>query len=212
MVQGKNIVSDGPSPPSVQPPEEEELFPTPFPHIPVGGRLAHFLNQWQLITSDKWAPSILRGGGGGGSGTSVPESTSIVISSSNMSVTRDPDRNLFLQEEVHTLLQKGAVELVNPPLTPGFYSHLFLVPEKNGKTIPVIDLSILNQHLIVPNFKMETNRSIRGSIHLGMWTTSLDLTDGYFHIPISPKFLRFVWEDRVYTLSRRCLLAYLQPF
>jgi hypothetical protein len=33
---------------------------------------------------------------------------------------------------------------------------------------------------------METNRSIRGSILLGMWTTSLR------------KFLKFVWEDRVY--------------
>jgi hypothetical protein len=116
-----------------------------------------------------------------------------------MSVTRDPDRNLLLQEEVHTLLQKGTVELVNPPLTPGFYSHLF------GKMRPVIGLSVLNQHLIVPNFKMETNRSIRGSIHLGMWTTSLDLTDGYFHIPISPKFrkfLIFVWEDGVYAFKR----------
>jgi hypothetical protein len=121
-----------------------------------------------------------------------------------MSVTRDPDRNLLLQEEVHTLLQKGAVEFVNPPLTPGFYSRLFLVPKKNGKMRPVIDLSVLNQHLIVPHFKMETNRSIRGSIDLGMWTTSLDLTDAYFHIPISPKFrkfMRFVWEDRVYAFK-----------
>jgi hypothetical protein len=121
-----------------------------------------------------------------------------------MSVTRDPDRNLLLQEEVHTLLQNGAVEFVNPPLTPGFYSRLFLVPKKNGKMRPVIDLSVLNQHLIVPHFKMETNRSIRGSIDLGMWTTSLDLTDAYFHIPISPKFrkfMRFVWEDRVYAFK-----------
>jgi hypothetical protein len=94
----------------------------------------------------------------------------------------------LLQEEVHTLLQKGAVELVNPPLTPGFYSRLFLVPKKSVKMRPVIDLCVLNQHLIVRHFKMETNRSIRGSIHLGMWTTSLDLTDAYFHIPISPKF------------------------
>jgi hypothetical protein len=66
--------------------------------------------------------------------------------------TRDPDRNLLLQEEVHILLQKGAVELVNPPLTPGFYSRLFLVPKKNGKMRPVIDLSVLNQHLIVRKY------------------------------------------------------------
>jgi hypothetical protein len=119
-------------------------------------------------------------------------------------VTKDPDRNLLLQEEVHTLLQKGAVVLMNHLLTPGFYSRLILVPKKNGKMRPVIDLSVLNQHLMVPHFKMETNRSIRGSIHLGMWTTSVDLTDAYFHIPISPKlckFLRFVWEDRVYAFK-----------
>jgi hypothetical protein len=56
----------------------------------------------------------------------------------------------------------------------------------------------------VPHFKMETNISIRGSIHLGMWTTSLNLTDADFYIPISPKFrkfLRFVWEDRVYAFK-----------
>jgi hypothetical protein len=39
-------------------------------------------------------------------------------------------------------------------------SRLFLVPKKNGKMRPVINLSVLNQHLIVPHFKMETNRSI----------------------------------------------------
>jgi hypothetical protein len=78
-----------------------------------------------------------------------------------MSVTRDPDRNLLRQEEVHTLLQKGAVKLVNPLLAAGVYSRLFLVPKKNGKMRPVIDLSVLNQHLIVLHFKMETTRSIR---------------------------------------------------
>ena len=48
---------------------------------------------------------------------------------------------------------------------------------------------------------METNRSIRSCIHPGMWTTSLDLMDAYFHIPIAPpfrKFLRFDWDNTVY--------------
>ena len=48
-----------------------------FQH-PMRGRLSHFLNQRQLITSDKWILSVLRGG----VWTSVSESTSIVISSS----------------------------------------------------------------------------------------------------------------------------------
>ncbi|VDI56241.1 Hypothetical predicted protein [Mytilus galloprovincialis] len=69
---------------------------------------------------------------------------------------------------------------------------------------PVLDLSVLNQYLVVPHFKMETNRSIRSTIHLGIWTTSLDLMDAYFHIPISHKFrhfLRLVWADKVYSFK-----------
>jgi hypothetical protein len=73
---------------------------------------------------------------------------------------------------------------------------------------PVIDLFVLNQHLIVPHFKMETNRSIRGSIHLGMSTTSLDLTYAYFHMPISPQVslvpeicLGILFQDDAFGLS-----------
>ena len=38
----------------------------------------------------------------------------------------------------------------------GFYSKLYLVPKKNGKLCPIIDLSILNQYLNKQPFKMET--------------------------------------------------------
>jgi hypothetical protein len=100
-----------------------------------------------LITSDKWVLSVLRGVWGlEFQFQSRPPLSSVPL---NMSVTRDPDRTLLLQEEVHTLLQKGAVELVNPPLTPGFYSRLFLVPKKNGKMRPVIDLSVCGQRLSI---------------------------------------------------------------
>jgi hypothetical protein len=39
----------------------------------------------------------------------------------------------------------------------------------------------------------------------GMLTTKLDLSDAYFHIPISlvsRKFLRFVWKNKVYQPGR----------
>ena len=64
----------------------------------------------------------------------------------------------------------------------------------------MVDLSILNSYLSVLHFKMEINRSIRACILPGMLTTKLDLSDAYFHIPISLaswKFLRFVW-NKVY--------------
>jgi hypothetical protein len=54
---------------------------------------------------------------------------------------------------------------------------------------------------------METNRSIRASILPGMWSTSLDLTDAYFHCPISVafrKYLRFVWDNNVFQFRASC--------
>ncbi|VDH94414.1 Hypothetical predicted protein [Mytilus galloprovincialis] len=105
----------------------------------------------------------------------------------SLSHTQDPVKCQLLSVEVDTMLQKAAIEEVSIlTLSPGFYSRLFLVPKKTGGMRPVIDLSILNKFLIVPHFKMETNRSIRASILPGMWTTSLDLSDAYFHIPIFP--------------------------
>ncbi|VDI40423.1 Hypothetical predicted protein, partial [Mytilus galloprovincialis] len=154
----------------------------------VGGRLSHFLDQWALITSDKWVLSILRRG----LELQFLEQPPLSPVPINLSVTKDSQKNQLLQNEVNILIQKGGLEEVNPPFHLGFYSRLFLVPKKNGKMRPVLDLSVLNQYLVVPHFKMETNRSIRSTIHLGTWTTSLDLMDAYFHIPISHKFRHFL--------------------
>jgi hypothetical protein len=102
---------------------------------------------------------------------------------------------------VYVVLQKSAIEQVPTSfLDPGFYSRLFLVPKKTGGMRPIIDLSILNAYLVVPHFKMETNRSTRASILPEVWSTSLDLADAYFHCPISAafgKYLRFVWNNKV---------------
>ena len=60
---------------------------------------------------------------------------------------------------------------------------------------------MLNNHLHVPTFKMETAESIRKSIRKGEWVTSIDLTDAYFHVPIHPqsqKYLRFQTKKGVF--------------
>ena len=173
-------------------------FQTPSPQIPVGGRLTHFLKEWENITQDSWVLSVIRGGLFLQFHT-LPPLSEIPIS---LSHTHIQEKHLLLSQEVLSLMSKGAIEIVQDPgLIPGFYSRLFLVTKKTGVFRPVIDLSILNTFLIIPHFKMETNRSIRQCILPDMWVTSLDLTDAYFHIPIAPscrKYLRSVLDNVVY--------------
>lgn len=99
------------------------------------------------------------------------------------------------------MLVKQAIVKVTDPYTPGFYSLIFLVPKRNGKWRPVIDLSALNEYLIVDKFKMTTPQSTRLALSQGDWAISLDLKDAYFHIPIHPgfwKYLRFAVEGMTY--------------
>ena len=106
----------------------------------------------------------------------------------------------MLQEEVLSLLKKGAVEEVSMT-SPGFYGRLFCVPKASGGWRPVLDLSALNRFLQEVPFRMETASSIREAVRPGDWGASLDLTDAYFHVPIAKadrKWLRFVWEGRVF--------------
>ena len=96
------------------------------------------------------------------------------------------------------------MERVRNPGTPGFYSRLFLVPKKNGKLRPVIDLSLLNHYIHKQHFKIETVKSVRQSIMYNDWAVSTDLTDAYVHIPIHPisrKYMRFVYDHQVFQFT-----------
>ena len=97
-----------------------------------------------------------------------------------------------VNQSVQELRNKGAIEPA--PLTPGFYSRLFLVLKATGEWRPIIDLSSLNVLVHCPSFTMETPRSILRAPQQGQWLTSLDLKDAYFHIGIDPadrRYLRF---------------------
>jgi hypothetical protein len=106
-----------------------------------------------------------------------------------------------MTEQFQELLTKGALERVRDPLSPGFFSRIFLVPKKSGGWRPIIDLKALNVYLSPKKFKMESAESIRANLRQGMWTYSLDLKDAYFHIPVHPssrKFLRVCFRGTVY--------------
>ena len=138
----------------------------------IAGRLSKFSGAWSEIGADPWVKRIVQWG------YKIPFVTSLKWSSLNQSV----------QE----LRNKGAIGPA--PLTPGFYSRLFLVRKATGEWRPIIDLSSLNVFVHCPSFTMETPRSILRALQQGQWLTSLDLKDAYFHIGIDPadrRYLRF---------------------
>ena len=116
--------------------------------------------------------------------------------------TRNTSKDL--QTTVAKLLSKGAIEAVFRPETKGFFSRRFLVPKKTGDVCPVIDLSRLIDHLVIPRFKMETQASVQAFIRENEWTVSIDIQDAYLHVPMARsvwKYLRFMVNGHVYQFT-----------
>jgi hypothetical protein len=165
---------------------------------PVGGCLTNYAKAWEEITDDRWVLNIVHNGYAPTFWGSRPPLTRCWQAHESATTL---EKSRLLQEQVDTMLKKEAIELVRDPKSLGFYSNVFLVPKKNGTLRPVINLRALNQFLEIPSFKMETIANVSASVRVGDWATSLDLTDGYFHVPMAPffkKYLRFVINGKVY--------------
>ena len=176
---------------------EDLPLPLVIETLRVGARLTNFVQQWQNLLGDCRASRTL-GNGVQLEWESLPPLTRTPISFSTRNTPKD------LQTAVDKLLSKGAIEPVFCPETKGFFSRLFLVPKKTGDLRPVIDLSRLNDHLVIPRFKMETQASVRASIKENEWTVSIDIQDAYLHVPMARsvrKYLRFMVNGRVYQFT-----------
>lgn len=144
-----------------------------------------------MIQADEWVLSVLREG----LMLDFEESVALTRDPVYFPLPLSPLKSAALVAEVQRLVDKEVVSPVARPHSPGFYSHIFVVAKPQpGKWRLVINLKELNQHLVVPHFKMETVASLLASILPGQWAFSLDLTDAYLHVPMHPstyKYLRF---------------------
>ena len=163
----------------------------------VGARLADFAPHWRSLLGNCRATGIVEDGVGIAF-QQRPQLTHQSISFRTRYSRQD------LQQAVDALLIKGAIERVTNVRSLGFYSRLFLVPKKTGDLRPVIDLSTLNHHMVVPHFKMETQGSVRSAIRSQEWAVPIDIRDAYLHVPMHQavrKYLRFVVNKKVYQLT-----------
>ena len=109
----------------------------------------------------------------------------------------------YMQEEIRSMLGKQAIsEIESSP--EGFYSQMFLVPKKDGRQRPVINLKRLNQSVKTEHFKMEGIHMLKDLLKAGDWMATIDLKDAYFMIPMAQEdreFLRFQWKDKAYQFN-----------
>ena len=182
-----------------------ELLLLPQPAITdglqLGARLADFAPQWRSLLGTCWATNTVEDGVGL-LFLHRPQLTLSSPISSPMFRTRNSRQDL--QQAVDALLSKGAIERVLNKASLGFNSRLFLVPKKTGDLCPLIDLSTLNRHMVVPHFKMETQRSVKAAIRCQEWTVSINIRDAYLHVPMHRairKYLRFVVNKRTYQFT-----------
>ena len=112
--------------------------------IQVAGRLALFRDSWERVTKDQWVLEAVMGY------RIELLSTPTQQSSPRVGVCSSQEQ-CFINEEISKMLSKGAITVLLPEeANRGFYSSLFLVPEKDGGMRPVIKLKSLNKYRILP--------------------------------------------------------------
>lgn len=101
------------------------------------------------------------------------------------------------------LLSKRVIETV-PHDPSGFTSNIFLRQKRNGSHRLILNLKPLNPYVEYFHFKMTTLSSALELITPNCFMASIDLSDAYYSVRVSPghrKFLQFEFENQQYRFT-----------
>lgn len=104
--------------------------------------------------------------------------------------------------EVKTLLKSGAAQKCKSMT--GFLSPIFLRPKSDGTFRPIFDLRNLNFYLKPPRFRLLNHFRIPLCLNVLDYMCKIDLSQAYFHIPITKahrRFLAFYYKNTVYQMT-----------
>ncbi len=157
--------------------------------------LSRFILEWERLPGvSLWVLCTVRSGYTLQFGRNPPHFDGV-----QLTVVNSTSKASVLQQELSSLLQKGAVEEIpQSEIEQGFFSRYFLVPKRDGGLRPILDLRRLN-------FSREVQDADDENHHVsdsgGDWFITIDLKDAYFHIQVVQrhrKFLRFAFGGKAY--------------
>lgn len=157
-------------------------------NIPVGGRMKHFLYNWEKLSKDQWVLETVKG-----LELEFIQIPSVQTKLSNCHIIPNSERRdrIYVREKSH--LRSKPTKVRNRLHKP----HFFFGREKGRGHRPIINLRDLNSFMVYRHFKMEGINQVKDIIQQGDWLIKIDLKDAYFTIPIykaDQKYLRFPWE------------------
>ena len=162
--------------------------------FPTAGRLAHFIQNWSLITNDTWVCQTVAG-------------YHIEFTQTPVQAVLPP-LLLFSEEETLVIDDKVKRAIHKAPLQdqePGFVSSLFIVRKKGGGQRPVINLQATNHFVEYSHFKMEGMHMLHDLLRKDDYMLKLDLKDAYLMVvPVwvnHQKYLRFPWKGTMWEFA-----------
>jgi len=160
------------------------------------GRLKHFVQEWENITSDNTILSYV-------AGCNIEFDQVPVQVKAPKTLPFSKKEAPIIDSELKKLIKKGVIQ--ESSKEQGEYiSNIFIRPKKNGSHRLILNLKILNQDIDYHHFKMDTIHTCIDLMTKGCFMASLDLRDAYYSVPIHEahqKFLKFHWEEKLYKFT-----------
>ena len=93
-----------------------------------------------------------------------------------------PSKHAEIERQVEDLLQRGVVEKSNSPWS----SPVVLVTKKDGSQRLCVDCRLVNAATVKDAYPVPRIDDSLSALSGAKWFSTLDLTSGYWHVPIDP--------------------------
>ncbi|CAG2204684.1 unnamed protein product [Mytilus edulis] len=162
----------------------------------IGGQISVFIQNWNLLTLDKWIRNVL-------TGYTIELDNIPFQNTIPKTIEFNEHESDLIQKEIEKFLRKEIIEKVSNTCndTHGYYSNIFIRPKKDGSVRVILNLKSFNDNVVKKHFKMETLHTAINNIKLNQFMASVDLKDAYYSVPIQEsdkKYLRFRWKNDHY--------------
>ena len=158
-----------------------------------GGRIQHYLKNWQVLTQDPWILEVVQGRKIEWVGTPVQmkEPKPLVFGETE---------NQLVDLEVQKMLD---LKVIEPCVeTPGqFVGTMFLRDKPDGGKRPIFNVKPLNQYTEYVHFKIEGIPALIDQIQSEDWQYKIDLSNAYWSVPLHEEdkiLMRFRWRGQLY--------------